>query len=74
MRVLDRVLCIYYPMQFRKDKGKDVLALLDSESEIDTMTLAYAAQLDLKVQKINVSAQKIDKFLLATYNIVIAAL
>ena len=37
------------------------------------MTLAYAAQLGLKVRKINISAQKIDGFLVATYSMVIAA-
>ena len=30
-------------MQFRKDKSKDVLALFDSESRANIMTLAYAA-------------------------------
>ena len=37
------------------------------------MTPAYAAQLNLKMQKTNVSAQKIDGSLLQTYGIVIAA-
>ena len=37
------------------------------------MTPAYAAQLGLKVQMTNVSAQNIDRSLLATYGIVIAA-
>ena len=37
------------------------------------MTLAYAAQLGFKVRKIDISAQKIDKSLLATYNMVIIA-
>ena len=36
------------------------------------MTLAYLAQLGLKVQKTNVGAQKIDGFLLETYGMVIA--
>ena len=36
------------------------------------MTLAYAAHLGLKVKVTNVGAQKIDKSLLATYNIIIA--
>ena len=37
------------------------------------MTPAYAAQLGLKVRKTNVSAQKIDGSLLATYNMIITA-
>ena len=38
------------------------------------MTPAYAAHLSLKVRVTNVGAQKIDGSLLATYDIVIAAL
>ena len=37
------------------------------------MTLAYAAQLGLKVRKTDINAQKIDGFLLETYGVVIAA-
>ena len=72
MRDLDGVFCIYYLVQFRKDKGKDVLALLDSGSEVNAMTLAHAAHLGLKVRVTDVGAQKIDKSLLATYRLVIA--
>ena len=73
MRVLDQVSCICYRVQFQKDKGRDVLALFDSESKINAMTLAYAAQLGLKVQKTNISAQKIDGSLLANYSMVITS-
>ena len=59
-------------MQFRKDKDKDILALLDSESNVNAMTPVYAAQLGLKVQKTNVGAQKINESLLSTYEMVIA--
>ena len=61
VRVLDKVACIYYSVQFRKDKGNDVLALLDSGSEVNAITRAYAAHLGLKVRVINVGVQKIDK-------------
>ena len=73
VRLLDQVPYICYPVQFRKDNGKNVLALLNSESEVNAMTPAYAAQLDLKVRRTNVNAQKIDGSLQATYGIVIAA-
>ena len=73
VRVLDKIPCIYYHVQFRKDKGQDVLALLNSGSEVNTMTPAYAAYLGLKVRMTNVDAQKIDELLLATYGMVIAA-
>ena len=55
VKVLDRVPYIYYPVQFGKDKGKDVLALFNSGSKVNAMTSAYTAQLGLKVQRINVS-------------------
>ena len=72
MRVLDRVPCICYLVQFLKDKGKDVLALLDSGSKVNAMTSAYTAQLSLKIQKIDIGTQKIDKFSLEIYSMVIA--
>ena len=73
IRVLDNVSCIRYPVQFRKDKGNNVLALLNFKSEVNAMTLAYAAYLSLKVRMTNVNAQKIDRCLLATYGMIIAA-
>ena len=74
VRVLDRVLYICYPVQFRKNKGKDVLALLNSKSEVNVMTSAYTAYLGLKVRVTDIGAQKIDRFSLAIYDMVIAAL
>ena len=73
VRVLERVSCICYLVQFCKDKGKDVLALLDSGSEVNAMTPAYAAHLGLKVRVTDVGTQKIDGSSLATYGMVIAA-
>ena len=60
-------------MQFQKDKGKDVLALLDSRRKVNVMTLAYVAQLGLKVQKANVNAHTLNGFSLKIYGIVITA-
>ena len=73
MRVLDKVSCICYLVQFHKDKSKDILALLDSKSEINVIIPAYAAHLGLKVKMTNVGVQKINRSLLATYTMVIAA-
>ena len=70
---MDLVPCIFYLVQFQKDKGKDVLALLNFGSKVNAMTLTYIAQLDLKLQKTNISAQKIDKSSLKTYSIVSSA-
>ena len=72
MRVLDKVPCICYLIQFYKDKDKDILALLDSKSKVNAMTLAYVAYLSLKVRVTNVGAQKINRSSLATYGMVIA--
>ena len=73
VKVLDRVPYIYYSMQLQKDKGKDVLALLNSRSKANAMTPAYAAKLGLKVRKTDVDAQKIHNSLQETYGMVIAA-
>ena len=73
VKVLDRVSCICYSVQFRKDKGKDVLALLNSKSEVNMMTLTYVVHLSLKVKIIIIDMQKIDRSSLATYGMVIAA-
>ena len=73
MRVLDQVPCICYPVQFQKNKDLDVLALVDSESELNVMTPAYAAWLSLKVRKNNVDNQKINGFLPTNYGMIIAA-
>ena len=73
MRGLDKVPYIYYPVQFFKDKCKNILALLDSRSKVNAMTSAYVAYLGLKVRVINVGAQKINRSSLATHGMVIAA-
>ena len=73
VRVLNRIPCICYPVHFRKDKDKDVLALLDSGSEVNAITPAYATYLGLKVRVTDVGVQKIDGSSLATYGMVIAA-
>ena len=73
VKVLDQFPCICYPVQFRKNKDKNILALLNSENEVNAISPAYTAHLGLKVRKTNVGAQKIDKSLLPTYSMVIAA-
>ena len=73
IRVLDQVSCIHYSVQFQKNKDRDVLVLLNSKNKINAMTLAYTGQLGFKVQKTNIGAQKIDKSLLTTYGMGIAA-
>lgn len=55
-----------------KDQTK-IQALLDSNSEVNVMTLAYAAKLDLKVQLTNIGAQKIDGSNFYIFGIVLAS-
>ena len=72
MIVLDWVPCIHYPVQFQKDKGATIWALIDLRSKVNAMTLAYAKQLGLQVQRTDVEAQKIDGSLFRTFGMVIA--
>ena len=72
MKVLDKDPYICYLVQFCKDKSKDVLALLDSESEVNAITPDYAANLGFIVKVTNVCTQKIDRSSLATYSMIIA--
>ena len=72
VRVLYLIFYICYLVQFRKNKSKDVLTLLDFKNEINVINPAFATQLGFKVQKINVNVQKIDRFLLEIYGIIIA--
>ena len=71
--ILDWVPCIHYLVQFRKDKGATIWALINSGSKVNTMTPAYVKQLGLQVQKTDVRAQKIDGSLLRTFEMVIAS-
>ncbi len=64
---LERVPCIRYPVTF-KDQTE---ALLDSRSEVNIISQAFAQQLGLKIRKTNVGAQKIDVTTLETYGIVV---
>ena len=69
---LDQVSWLHYPVQFQKDKGAIIWALIDSGSEVNVMTLAYAKKLGLRTQKSDVRAQKIDGSSLKTFGMVIA--
>ncbi len=65
---LERVPYIWYLVTF-KDQ---IEALLDSGSEVNAMSQAFAHQLGLKIWKINVRAQKIDGSTLKTYEIIVS--
>ena len=68
---LGRVLCVHYPLRFWKDTA-DVRALIDSGSEVNAMTPAYASKLGLRVRHTDVEAQKIDGSILQTFGMVLA--
>ncbi len=65
---LERVPCIWYLVTF-KDQTE---VLLDSGSDVNAMSQAFAQQLSLKIRKSNVGAQKIDGTTLETYEIVVS--
>lgn len=46
--LLKRVLCIYYPMQFKKNQAK-IQTLLDSGSEVNAITPAYIIKLSFTI-------------------------
>lgn len=45
--------------------------LYDSCNKVNTITLTYAAKLDLKIYYINVKAQKIDSSILKIFEIIL---
>ena len=67
---LERVPCIWYPVQFRKNKN-NIQALIDSGSEVNAMNPAYTKKLGLRVRQTNVGAQKINGSHLNTFEMVI---
>ena len=54
--ILDQVLYIHYPIKFQKDKRATIWALINSDSEVNAITLAYAKKLGLRIQKTDVEA------------------
>ena len=70
--VVVRVPCIHYPVRFQEGQQQQVRALLDSGSEVNAMSPAYAKRLGLKTRKTNVRAQKIDGSAFETFGMVIA--
>ena len=69
---LERVPYVHYPLRFWKDTA-DVKALIDSGSEVNAITPAYASQLGLRARHTNVGAQKIDGSTLKTFGMVLAS-
>lgn len=70
--ILKQILNIYYLFYFLKNAA-DVKALINLSSKINTLILAYIANLSLKVQSTNIGAQKIDDFIIKMFEIVPAS-
>ena len=68
---LQRVPCIWYPVQF--SSNPEVYALLDSGNEVNAMTTTYTANLGLVICKTDVGTQKVDGSVLEIYGMVIAS-
>ena len=68
---LQRVLYVHPLVWFKK---KEVQALIDSSSEVNAMTSAYALKLGLRVYHTNVKTQKIDGSTLQTFEMGLAKL
>ena len=56
-KALERVPCIHYPVQFKKDKTQ-VQVLINSRSEVNAIHLSFAKQLGHPIRSIYVGAEK----------------
>ena len=65
---LKHIFYIKYSIEFQ---AQWVKALVNSDSEMNTINPIFAAKLGLSTQSINVGAQKIDASMLKTYDIII---
>ena len=65
---LIQVLCIRYPIIFRK---KSMSAFLDSGSKVNIIYLTFAQELRLSIRPTDVGAEKADGTMLDTYGIVV---
>lgn len=70
---LERIPYIHYSVQFQKDKTSEVQALINSGSEVNAMSPAYAKKLGLWIQKTDVGVEKIDGSTLETFGMIIAS-
>ena len=72
--VLEHVLCIYYPFQFKKNANEtQIQALIDSKSEVNTIHPIFVRELSLSIRLTEVRIQKINGTMLDTNEIVVIA-
>ena len=73
-KTLEHILCIHYLVQFKKDTSKaQVQALINSESEVNTIHPTFAKQLGLPIRPTDIGAQKIDGIILDTHGMIVVA-
>ena len=63
---------VQFPQKNDKDKNKDIRTQINLGSEVNAMYPTYTTKLGFYARKIDVNIQKIDKFYLDTFEIVIA--
>lgn len=68
--VVKKVFSIHYPVLF---KNNEVLDLINFDSKVNAMILEYALKLGLKINLTDIKTQKIDSFILNTFEIVLAS-
>ena len=56
---LERVSCIYYPIQFMNTDRAPVQGLIDSESEVNAVHPSFVKQIGLSIRPTTIGAQKI---------------
>lgn len=59
--LLEHISCIYYLFRFWKNKKNDVKAFINSDNEVNMITLTYVKKLGFQIQKTDMGVQKIDK-------------
>ena len=70
---LARVPFIHYLLRFQKDNQNEMRAFIDSGSEVNKMTPAYALKLGFQVRRTNVGVQKIHGSILEMFGIILAS-
>lgn len=68
--VVDWIFYIHYLIWF--EKNEQIQALINSNNEVNAITLTYVAKLSLKIRHTNVETQKFDDSIHKRFEIVLA--
>lgn len=71
LRPLKIVPCIYHQLYFQKNL-RETRAFIDSNIEVNVITLVYIVKLSLKVRKTDIETMRIDDYTFSTFEIVLA--